>query len=547
MPSLTAYSQPLGRRKAKHLLRRSCFNFSPEKIDEFANLTPSQALWSLSAPSVRKLYEPIDPKGEDWEDMHWTSSTKDPGEFTRQGAKRISIAGWWWYNAFNEITLEHKLTLFLHTCFTTSKDSGTGTSTHFYDHLRLLQKYAFGDLKTLANKITIDNAMLLYLDNNVNNRWNPNENYAREFLELFTILKGEQQGDGDYTNYTEHDVQMAAQVFSGFKNKNDRSIIDAETGLPMGYIKVNHHVQDDKTFSAAFGNTTITGGSDVASILQEHEDFVNMVFSQDATAVSYVRKLYRFFVKSEWDPSVETDVINPLAQDLRDNGFQLLPVLKKLLESEHFYDEDDNQNTDNIIGSIIKHPMQLWTEIISAFKVNLVNANQQDKWEEYYHYFFKNFAHNSCFSAAGFNMFSPDSVAGYPADYQEPNYDRQWFTSVSIIARYKYMDSFLMGKNLITGGGSFESIVDSVAYVQSTISNPYDATTIVTEIAQYLYPEDIDQDRVDYFKDILTGTLGDVYWTGAWADYLGGDDTTARIRLNELLTAMVNAAEFQIM
>ena len=547
MPSLIAYSQPLGRRKAKHLLRRTCFNFSPEKIDEFANLTPSQALWSLSAPSVRKLYEPIDPKGEDWDDMHWTSSTKDPADFTRQGAKRISVAGWWWYNAFNEITLEHKLTLFLHTCFTTSKDSGTGTSTHFYDHLRLLQKYALGDLKTLANKITIDNAMLLYLDNNVNNRWNPNENYAREFLELFTILKGEQKGDGDYTNYTEHDVQMAAQVFSGFKNKNDRSIIDAETGLPMGYIKVNHHVQDDKTFSAAFGNATITGGSDVASILQEHEDFVNMIFSQDATAVSYVRKLYRFFVKSEWDPSVETDVINPLAQDLRDNGFQLLPVLKKLLESEHFYDEDDNQNTDNIIGAIIKHPMQLWTEIISAFKVNLVDANQQDKWEEYYHYFFKNFAHNSCFSAAGFNMFSPDSVAGYPADYQEPNYDRQWFTSVSIIARYKYMDSFLMGKNLITGGGSFESIVDSIEYVKSTISNPYDATTIVSEIAQYLYPEDIDQDRVDYFKDILTGTLGDVYWTGAWADYIGGDDTTARIRLNELLTAMVNAAEFQIM
>lgn len=547
MPSLIAYSQPLGRRKAKHLLRRTCFNFSPEKIDEFANLTPSQALWSLSAPSVRKLYEPIDPKGEDWDDMHWTSSTKDPGDFTRQGAKRVSVAGWWWYNAFNEITLEHKLTLFLHTCFTTSKDSGTGTSTHFYDHLRLLQKYALGDLKTLANKITIDNAMLLYLDNNVNNRWNPNENYAREFLELFTILKGEQKGDGDYTNYTEHDVQMAAQVFSGFKNKNDRSIIDAETGLPMGYIKVNHHVQDDKTFSAAFGNATITGGSDVASILQEHEDFVNMIFSQDATAVSYVRKLYRFFVKSEWDSSVETDIINPLAQDLRDNGFQLLPVLKKLLESEHFYDEDDNQNTDNIIGSIIKHPMQLWTEIISAFKVNLVDANQQDKWEEYYHYFFKNFAHNSCFSAAGFNMFSPDSVAGYPADYQEPNYDRQWFTSVSIIARYKYMDSFLMGKNLITGGGSFESIVDSIEYVESTISNPYDATTIVSEIAQYLYPEDIDQDRVDYFKDILTGTLGDVYWTGAWADYIGGDDTTARIRLNELLTAMVNAAEFQIM
>ena len=188
MPSLKAFSHQLGRRKAKHLLRRSCFNFSPEKIDEFSNLLPSQALWLLSAPSSPKLYEPIDPKGEDWEDMHWTSSLKMPGDFSRQGVKRVSIAGWWWYNAFNEISLEHKLTLFLHTCFTTSKDSGTGASTYFYDHLRLLQKYAFGSLKTLANKITIDNAMLFYLDNNVNNRWNPNENYAREFLELFTIL-----------------------------------------------------------------------------------------------------------------------------------------------------------------------------------------------------------------------------------------------------------------------------------------------------------------------------------------------------------------------
>ena len=547
MPSLVAFSQPLGKRRAKHLLRRACFNFSPEKINEFSALTPSQALWALSAPSSPKLYEPIDPRGQDWDDMHWTSSINLPGDFTRQGAKRVSISGWWWYNAFNEVSLEHKLTLFLHTCFTTSKDSGTGASTYFYDHLRLLQKHAFGNLKSLANKITIDNAMLFYLDNNVNNRWNPNENYAREFLELFTILKGEQKGDGDYTNFKEHDVQMAAQVFSGFKNKNDRSIIDADTGLPMGYINANHHVQDDKTFSSAFGNTTILGGTDSSSILKEHEDFVDMVFSQEATAISYIRKMYRFFLKSEWSESVETDIILPLSQDLRDNGFQLLPVLKKLLESEHFYDEDDSNNTDHKIGAIIKHPMQLWTEIISAFKVDLVDANDQEKWEEYYHYFFKNFAHNSCFIAAGFNMFAPDSVAGYPADYQEPNYDRQWFTSVSIIARYKYIDSLLSGKNLITGGGKFESIIDSVDYVESTISNPFDATTIVTEIAQYLYPEDISHARIDYFKEFLTGTLGDVYWTGAWGDYKGGDDTTARIRLNELLKAMVNAAEFQIM
>lgn len=76
--------------------------------------------------------------------------------------------------------------------------------------------------------------MLDYLDNTKNNANNPNENYAREFLELFTILKGEQVGNGDYTNYTEVDVQQAAKVFSGIKTKHDRTIIDADTNIPMG-------------------------------------------------------------------------------------------------------------------------------------------------------------------------------------------------------------------------------------------------------------------------------------------------------------------------
>ena len=72
-------------------------------------------------------------------------------------------------------------------------------------------------------------------------------------------------------------------------------------------------------------------------------------------------------------------------------------------------------------------------------------------------------------------MFAPDSVAGYPADYQEPNFDQHWFSSVTIIARYKYIESFLTGKNLIAGLEKFTSIVDSVAYIESTISDPYDA------------------------------------------------------------------------
>ena len=130
------------------------------------------------------------------------------------------VTAWWWYNAMNQISLKHKLSFFLHTCFPVGKDDGVGAATYFYDHIRLLDFYAFGNIKTLAKKITLDNGMLDYLDNTQNNKNNPNENYAREYLELFTILKGEQIGDGNYTNYTEIDIQQAAKVFSGFKNQN---------------------------------------------------------------------------------------------------------------------------------------------------------------------------------------------------------------------------------------------------------------------------------------------------------------------------------------
>ena len=121
--------------------------------------------------------------------------------------------------------------------------------------------------------------MLNYLDNTQNNANNPNENYAREFLELFTITKGQQIAVGDYTTYTETDVQQAAKVFTGFKTKLDRTIIDPDTNIPMGRLSVNNHDQNDKTFSHAFNNYVLTGGTNESTIFQELHEFVDMIFN----------------------------------------------------------------------------------------------------------------------------------------------------------------------------------------------------------------------------------------------------------------------------
>ncbi|WP_248722220.1 DUF1800 family protein [Seonamhaeicola sp. ML3] len=545
MASLNPLSSNLDLRKAKHLLRRATFNYNKAELDALVGLTATEAVNSLTSNTPYVINEPYDPLPTSSPDGFWTSSSEHPNSFDGQGRKRAHVAAWWWHNAVNQTTLKYKLSFFLHTCFTVGKDSGVGAATFFFDHLRLLDFYALGNIKTLATKITLDNGMLDYLDNTQNNKNNPNENYAREYLELFTILKGEQIGEDNYTNYTEIDIQQAAKVFSGFKKKGDRNgDIDPETNIPIGYINANQHDPKDKTFSSAFNNQVITGRNTKEGILDELKDFVDMVFSQEETSKSYCRKLYRYFVKSNISASVETDIITPLAEIMVNNNYEILPVVTALLSSEHFYDADDDDSTDHTIGAIIKSPLQLLSEVVSLFEVKYPDPETQALW--YYRNFFLRYIHNAYFKSSGMEFFNPDSVAGYPAYYQEPGFDRNWFSSNTIIGRYTLMPVLFTRNNIYTD-------IDTVIFVETKI-DPEEAKypeTLILALANLMFPENIDTDRTDYFKSILLGGAGDYNWTGAWLQYINthseDDKITVKTRLDSLILSLVNAAEFQLM
>ncbi|TWO32514.1 DUF1800 domain-containing protein [Seonamhaeicola sediminis] len=545
MASLNPLSSNLDLRKAKHLLRRATYNYSKEQLDTFVGMSATDAVNSLTANVAYVLTEPYDPMPASNPDGYWTSSNEHPNSFDGQSRKRAHVTAWWWHNAINQITIKYKLSFFLHTCFTVGKDSGVGAASFFFDHLRLLDFYALGNIKTLAKKITLDNGMLDYLDNTQNNKNNPNENYAREYLELFTILKGEQIGEGNYTNYTELDIQQAAKVFSGFKKKGDRNgDIDTDTNLPIGYINANRHDPNDKTFSSAFNNQTILGRNTKETIIEELDDFVEMVFAQEATAKAYCRKLYRYFVKSDISATAETDIITPLAQILVNNNYEILPVVTTLLASEHFYDMDDDDNTNNTIGAIIKSPLQLLSEVISLFEVEYPDPETEQL--RFYRNFFLRYIHIIYFKGSGMEFFNPDSVAGYPAYYQEPGFDRNWFSSNTLIARYELMRDLLTRNNLYTN-------LDTVSFVENKISpeETKDPNTLVFALANLMYPESIDSDRINYFKTFLIGDFNDYYWTGAWLQYINthneSDKNVVKTRLDSLITTMVNAAEFQLM
>jgi hypothetical protein len=341
-------------------------------------------------------------------------------------------------------------------------------------------------------------------------------------------------------------VQQAARVLTGFRKMNDRSIIDEDTNLPKGWNDISKHDTTNKIFSEAFNNNEIIGQESEEGMNQELDDFVSMIFDQGETAKAYCRKLYKFFVKSEWDDEVESEIIEPLSQQLINDNYDILPTVTMLLSSKHFFDQADEIDNDEIVGAIVKSPLQLVNEVITFFQISIPDPNTNA--EEYYGKFFRKFLHNSFFASSGMNFFNPETVAGFPAHYQEPDFDRHWFTSSTIIARYKLIESLITGKNKIFPNANIFTQIDTVAFVSENIENPSSINDLVTELANYLFPELIDQDRIQYFAEIVLEDYEDYYWTGAWNMYVNeGDDVIVRTRLNALITAMVNAPEFQLM
>jgi hypothetical protein len=270
-----------------------------------------------------------------------------------------------------------------------------------------------------------------------------------------------------------------------------------------------------------------------------------MIFSQQATALNYVKKIYRFFVKSEWSQETEDTIINDLAEQLILNNFQFYPIIKSLVSSTHFYDLNDENSNDEIIGSIIKSPLQLMSEMVSVLNIPIPNPNS-DIIGFYRFWHFLN--HNNFLPMAGMGIFSPDTVAGYPANYQSPNFDRQWFSSNTLLARYRLIECLISGRNKLATNGLIGTELKCIDFVELISSNPAEIYSLISEIAELIYPFHIDDERISYFAQIILDGYPSYYWYDSWQIYLSTNDTTVvKIRLENLITAMFNAPENQLM
>lgn len=545
MASLTSITGTLGDQRAAHLLRRATMGLHLSDITAFSGMTAQAAISALAQTQVTPDL-PIDPDtGTDWISPNSPGNTSSNfSDYTR---------AWWLENMrSSEAKLTDRMVWFWHTHIPVIISRIESNPQFAIDYLRLLRHYALGNYKQLIKAICIDNAMLVHLDGNLNIKGVPQENFGREFLELFTVGKGAEVSLGDYTNYTEQDVQALTKVLTGWGIDLTFQTIDTVTSIPTGKVKSGNgtissqHDVNDKQFSYAFNNTIIhTGnivGSDttVASVYTELDDAINMIFNSPNTAKHICRRIYRQFVYYNITTEIETDIIEPLATILVNNNYEILPVLETLLASEHFYDLDNVITSDNNIGAIIKSPVDL---IVGTLR--LFNLSVPDKTTQLVsHYELYNQIYNQL-KLQGLDLFEPYDVAGYEPYFQVPDFHRYWISSNYLANRYKFSELLISG---FTGTNGVLLKLDVVDFVENNCSNPGDATVLVQELETWLFPNLLDTDRFNHFRDnVLLDQLSAANWTIEWNNYLNtSSDVNVRLQLESLLNAMMQSPEYQL-
>ncbi|MDP2415050.1 DUF1800 family protein [Daejeonella sp.] len=519
---LSAFFPPFGRQEIIHLLKRTLFGTKQADIKILSGKTLSEGLDILLNAEIVPA-----PPLNNYNDTNFTDPNVTAGQTwvnavfdgNANSRRYTSFKSWWTGLMLNQGTSIHeKMILFWHNHFAT-ETLDIGDARYVYKHHMLLRKYALGNFKEFVKEITIDPAMLRYLNGYLNNKNSPDENYARELQELFTL------GKGPKSNYTEGDVKAAARVLTGYT-------VNATTISSV--FDPNRHDTGIKQFSSFYNNATITGKAG-ANGAGETDELINLIFLQNETALHICRKLYRFFVYYEIDGATEANVITPMANLFRTSNYEIKPVLKVLFSSEHFFDLVNR-------AGLIKSPVDLCIGLAREF--SMVFPDTSDYVNQYFmHDYIRTQASNM-----QQNIGDPPGVAGWSAYYQEPQFHELWINADTLPRRNQFSD-VMIGNGYTRNGKKIN--IDILAFV-SALSDPANPNTLINDSLEILYTIDITQQVRDFLKSILlSGQTSDSYWTDAWITYKANTSNTTNRnivlnRLQSMYKYLMNLPEYQL-
>lgn len=423
--------RPWNIRRAAHLYRRAAFGA------DYATLTA--AVDAGPATVIDALFTASEPAGDGANQRGDGSDAV--AAFDRQmeslssammgtGDPRALSASWLYRMVNTPAPLLERVTLCWHDHFATSAAKVT-KSRLMLDHLDLLRSHALGAFEPFVQAISRDPAMLIWLDSTVNRRVSPNENYAREVMELFCLGVG---------HYTEDDIKQVARAFTGWEVHRDR----------FTFNKFQHDTRD-KTFLGHTGD-------------YDGDDAIRIILAQPAASRHIARKLARAFVCDE--PELPDTLIQPLADQLRDNGFVIAPVVRRILSSSLFFSE-------HAIGRKVRSPVTLGVGMLRAFDAT-TNMNQLA----------------AAVDTLGQLPLFPPSVKGWDGG-------RTWINSSTLLGRANLARAFGLGGQVKFNAGSLAATA-----AKHGVTKPADAVNWMLDL---IVPLDPPADVRDQLVAIASG------------------------------------------
>lgn len=366
--------RPWNRRWAAHLFRRAGFVATQTELRSAVDRSPQEV--------VRDLVE------HRTEDEGYAAELDALGKASLATGDARRLAVWWLHRLMTtRDVLREKTTLFWHGHFATSAEKVTDSQLMFQQN-ELLREQALGDFKLLAQGISKDPAMLIYLDSVTNRKAHPNENYAREIMELFCLGEG---------NYSEQDIRELARCFTGWEIRRDK-------------YRFNAYQHDS-------GQKSLLGSGNVKS----GEEGVDVVLKQSASPQFLCRKLVQFFLFDEPVPSPE--LLQPLAEELRQNDLQIGPTIQRILGSNLCFSE-------TAFGRKVRSPIEFGVGLLRGLdgSTNVVQLSEGLR-------------------GLGQELFYPPNVKGWDGG-------RTWINSSTLLGRANLVRRLLNDETTRFGRGS---------------------------------------------------------------------------------------------
>ena len=472
--------------KAAHLLLRAGFGhngrynkFTGEatQVRFFANLTPDKAVAKLLTMATSKI--------------------RGPGTLVSGDDKFAKLQLWWVNRMITTIhPLREKMVLFLHTHFATAR-SKVVEPLYMSTQNALFREFAVGDFRELVKQATVDAAMLWWLDGTLNKNGKPNENYARELQELFTL------GVFDFNNqhnYAQKDVTEAARVLTGWRFREDKGKIIVE--IPS----YRHDTGEKFVYQSQPGETTQNAANLIhvpahySPIEEEYTVLIDGIFNHldtenRPTAARYiVRKLWKFFA---YDPEVnagtartDLSLIDDLADVFVANNYSLAAVLNAMFMREEFY--ADTTRT-------IKGPVEYVVGSLRMLRGKLGGSTRENVGQ-------------GTLANMGQELFNPPDVFSWRGNLS-------WITTQTMLQRYGFAGDLAAGDKSRNSdvGHNVNSFLDTKATTRAAVVDRFltllglfnvdDATR--TQLMLWLGPDDsaLDLTNPDYVQVQVRGLL----------------------------------------